>query len=251
MDYDKLSPTYFAEQQQKISRLQSQISARDLASALSLGRVVPEEHDLALGTGRRLNMAVMFVDVVGFSAKTTLTLAEQHSMLNALNLFFTTLTRIATDYGGIVEKNTGDGLMIYFEDGGGDPSAPGVRRAVACSLTMQRICRDGLQPAWNALGVPHLPFRISIEYGELTIAKLGLPRGFNSYVAIGSAANFAAKMLAKGGPGDIVMGHRAMLQMPQDWQRDFFSKIEEPSGWVFGGTDIPYPVFKFTGVWRE
>jgi site-specific recombinase XerD len=37
--------------------------------------------------------------------------------------------------GDTVEKNTGDGLMAYFEDGG-QQGEPGSKRAVACALTM-------------------------------------------------------------------------------------------------------------------
>jgi len=41
-------------------------------------------------------------------------------MLRVLNLFFTEMIRIVEDYGGAVEKNTGDGLMAYFEDRAAD-----------------------------------------------------------------------------------------------------------------------------------
>ena len=37
-------------------------------------------------------------------------------LLAALNLFFSELVKVAEDYGGTVEKNTGDGLMAYFDE---------------------------------------------------------------------------------------------------------------------------------------
>ena len=56
-------------------------------------------------------------------------------LLRVFDFFFTEMIRIAEDYGGTVEKNTGDGLMAYFEDGGGHRES-GAKRAVACALTM-------------------------------------------------------------------------------------------------------------------
>jgi class 3 adenylate cyclase len=37
-----------------------------------------------------------------------------------LNLHCSEMTRVAEEYGGTVEKNTGDDLMAYFEDNSGD-----------------------------------------------------------------------------------------------------------------------------------
>jgi adenylate cyclase len=42
-------------------------------------------------------------------------------MLRVLNLYFSEMIKIAEEYGGTVEKNTGDGLMAYFEDNSGEP----------------------------------------------------------------------------------------------------------------------------------
>ena len=48
------------------------------------------------------------------------------------------MIRIAEEYGGNVEKNTGDGLLAYFNDDEGTPPEFGPKRAVACALTMSR-----------------------------------------------------------------------------------------------------------------
>jgi class 3 adenylate cyclase len=81
-------------------------------------------------------MAVMFLDICGFSGRPADTPADQDVLLRALNLFFTEMFRIAEDYGGTVEKNTGDGLMAYFEDQASDGRVSGCQRAVAAALTM-------------------------------------------------------------------------------------------------------------------
>ena len=80
-----------------------------------MGRVVPEDEDLVLGSGRQLNLAVLFLDISGSSNRPSGTHEAQNKFLPALNLFFSELVRIVEEYGGTVEKNTGDGLMAYFE----------------------------------------------------------------------------------------------------------------------------------------
>jgi len=44
--------------------------------------------------------------------------------------FWVKWVKIAEDYGGVVEKNTGDGLMAYFNDGEGTPPEGGCSRVI-------------------------------------------------------------------------------------------------------------------------
>jgi class 3 adenylate cyclase len=52
-----------------------------------VGRIVPDDEDLAIGSGRRLNVAVLFLDISGFSKRPSETEAEQTLLLKVLNLF--------------------------------------------------------------------------------------------------------------------------------------------------------------------
>jgi class 3 adenylate cyclase len=78
-------------------------------------------------------MAVMFIDICDFSIRPMESLEEQDLTLRVLNLFFTEMIKVAEDYGGNIEKNTGDGLMVYFNDGEGSPAEKGAKRAVAAA----------------------------------------------------------------------------------------------------------------------
>ena len=121
MEYTRLTDAYWKNQIGRIEGSRQTIVARD--EAASVGRVIPGEETLAIGTGRRIDIAVMFIDICGFSSRSSNTLAEQDLLLRSLNLFFTEMTRIAEDYGGTLEKNTGDGLMAYFLNDAGGTSA--------------------------------------------------------------------------------------------------------------------------------
>src|SRR5262245_32205112 len=113
MNFDRLTSDYFSKIRERTQKSAKKIKANPLPSVL--GRVVPDEEDLVIGTGRRVEVAVLFLDISGFSQRLSNTSEEQGLLLKGLNLFFTEMVRTVEDYGGTVEKNTGDGLMAYFE----------------------------------------------------------------------------------------------------------------------------------------
>lgn len=157
MNYDGLDRAYWESQITRIEGLRAKIAARASSPA---GRVIPDDTDLAIGTGRRLNLTVMFIDITRFSTRRSITADEQELMLRVLNLFFTEMIRLVEDYGGAVEKNTGDGLMAYFEDQPGDDrGAISVKRAIACALTMAAANEFLISPILRATDVPPLEFR--------------------------------------------------------------------------------------------
>lgn len=248
MDYDGLKKSYWQSQAERIEQLRRRISERP---EIGSGRVVPEDDTLRIGDGKRMNMAVMFIDICDFSSRKMETTAEQDLILRTLNLFFTEMTRIAEEYGGHVEKNTGDGLLIYFVDNEGDPKELGAKRAVAAALTMMASNAYLLGPILKASHTEELAFRVSIDYGKVTIARLGPPRRYNANVAIGTTANFASKMLKHAGKNEIVLGEEAKKQLPIDWQILWTEPHPSNTGWVYRQSQEPYLLYKYTGRWRR
>jgi class 3 adenylate cyclase len=248
MLYDGLQASYWHAQQQRIEALRAKISQRHQAGE---GRVVPDDNSLTLGDGRRLKMAIMFLDISGFSSRSMETAEEQDLTLRVLNLFFTELIRIAEEYGGNVEKNTGDGLMVYFKDNEGTPLERGVKRGVACALTMFAATLSLINPILRATPTPEIQFRVSMDYGNVTIARLGPPRRFNSNVAVGTTANVASKLLTLASPGDIVLGELARNELPVVWQKHWTRLIPENTGWVYRSTGHHYPAYRYIGRWSR
>jgi class 3 adenylate cyclase len=195
-------------------------------------------------------MAVLFLDISGFSKRPSETEDEQTMLLKVLNLFFTEMIKIAEEYGATVEKNTGDGLMAYFEDGVGPLDETGSKRAVACALTMMAANQHLIKPILDATPVSDIKFRISVDSGTVTIARLGAARRFNANVAIGATANFACKMLSFAEPGEIVIGATVRDRLPLTWHQ-FTQCTTVTTGWVYTRTGLPYPLYKYTGRWNR
>lgn len=248
MDFNSLRKSYWNSQIDRVERVRRQIAER---LGVKSGRTVPELPDLALGTGRRLSAAIMFLDISGFSNRPSETEEEQVSQLAALNLFFSEMIKIAEDYGGTVEKNTGDGLMAYFEDGTSDPPENGSHRSVACALTMFAAAELLINPILLRSGIEQIRFRICIDYGKVTIAKLGSPRRFNAIVAIGTTANLASKMLSAAKPGELLLGENVKKSLPLDWQTSWVTLHTFNTGWVYRATGLPYSYYLYRGRWTQ
>jgi adenylate cyclase len=249
MNYDGLERTYWEAQIQRVERLRSRIAER---AEVTAGRVVPDDTDLVIGSGRRLNATVLFTDISGFSSRPSASPQDQEMMLRVLNLFFTEMIRIVEDYGGSVEKNTGDGLMAYFEDRALlDPGASSVKRAIACALTMDATNEYLIGPVLRASGVEPLKFRTTMDYGAITVARIGAAQRFNANVAIGNTANFASRMLTLVGPGDIALGGSAHAKSPQEWRSAWCDLSPVVTGWTYIGSSLPYPLYLYRGRWAR
>lgn len=247
MNYDCLQKQNWEAQQLRVELLRQKIASRN---AIGNGRVVPSNDDLAIGEGRRLNMAVMFIDISGFSSRMMESAEEQDVMLRVLNLFFSEMIKIAEEYGGNVEKHTGDGLLIYFNDSEGTPAETGTKRAVACALTMFAANDQLINPILINSRVQPINFRASIDHGPVTIARIGAARRFNANVAIGTTANIAAKMLRHAAPGQLVIGELARDQLPESWKTQFTAEHPASTGWHYRSTGFPYRLYIYLGRWQ-
>ena len=165
-----------------------------------------------------------------------------------LSLFFSEMIKIAEDYGGVVEKNTGDGLLAYFEDNSPAPT-PASQKAVAAALTMFAANEYLIGPILRRSAIAALTFRISVDYGPVTVGTLGAPRRFNAVVAIGTPANFASKMLAHAQAGELVVGEQAKLQLPTAWQVNYTELALVYTGWTYVVSGLPYPLYRYIGRW--
>ena len=247
MDYEQLEKGYWLNQVSRVQSFRAKIAARE--RVVVEGRVLPEEEDLSIGTGRRLSMAILFIDLCGSSSRPCESLEEQDLLVRAYDLFFGEMVRIAEEYGGEVEKNTGDGLMAYFEEQGGNPTAEPCKRALSCALTMLYTNLNLITPIISATpNLDPLRFRVGIDYGPVTISQLGSSKRFTSLVAVGNTANVASKMLDCAEENEIIVGENVFRRLPLHWQKwCVVHKLD--TGYLFASTKTPYRFFKYTSRW--
>jgi adenylate cyclase len=214
----------------------------DRIRGITEGRVMPDRDQVTIGSGRRFDLAVLFLDICGFSSRPNWTPEEQGQMLAVMNIFMAEMLNIVRDFGGTYEKNTGDGLMAYFGEQGATP-ADRVRPAVEAAVVMHYVNDRLMTPWFSDQGLPPIAFRIGIDVGPVTIARVGLHGENSSIVAIGTTANVACKLMNRIPDGGICIGQQVYANLPAGWQTAC-RRCPEPSGFVYTLTQAPYEAWE-------
>ncbi len=155
-----------------------------------------------LKTHRR-EIAVVFLDLRGFTAFAEA--ADPEEVMNVLREYHAAMGTLILAHEGTLERFTGDGIMIFFNDPVvvPNPAEPALRMAVA----MQEQAAALLQK-WQQQG-HDLGFGIGVARGYATIGAIGF-EGRWDYGAIGNVTNLAARLCAEAKPGQILVSRRVL-----------------------------------------
>jgi class 3 adenylate cyclase len=142
----------------------------------------------------RRDVTVVFLDLRGFTRFAER--VEPEPLMAMLREFHAAMGRLIIEYQGTLERFTGDGMMIFFNDP--VPIANPTERAIRMALAMQREFRT-LCDRWRDRQV-ELDLAIGIAEGPATIGAIGF-EGRIDYGAIGHVTNLAARLCdeARGG----------------------------------------------------
>jgi adenylate cyclase len=172
--------------------------------------VVASGHENLLDSHRRA-VAVLICDMRGFSAFSEL--AEPEEVMLVLREYHKTLGVLTDKYEATVERFTGDGLLVVFNDP--VPCADPPLRAVHMAVEMRDEVTK-LSQKWGRSG-HDLGFGIGIAYGYATLGTIGY-EGRLQYSVTGKVANLAARLCdeAKNGQILIDIGVRSAAEMHAD-----------------------------------
>jgi class 3 adenylate cyclase len=149
----------------------------------------------------RRDIAVAFCDLRGFTAFAET--AEPEEVLDLLREYHDALGPIVTRSEGTLDKFSGDGLMVFFNDP--LPCADAPERAVAMALEM-RAAVAPLQARWRRRG-RRIGFGVGIAQGYATLGQIGFAERVD-YTAIGTVCNLAARLCAEAQDGQILVSGR-------------------------------------------
>jgi class 3 adenylate cyclase len=149
----------------------------------------------------RRDIAVAFCDLRGFTAFAET--AEPEEVLDLLREYHDALGPIVTRSEGTLDKFSGDGLMVFFNNP--LPCADAPERAVAMALEM-RAAVAPLQARWRRRG-RRIGFGVGIAQGYATLGQIGFAERVD-YTAIGTVCNLAARLCAEAQDGQILVSGR-------------------------------------------
>ena len=145
------------------------------------------KNDEPLKQVRTENVAVLFADIVGFTAY-----ADGRSpaeVIGTLRRFHERMEREIFRHEGTLDKYLGDGLMATF--GTPFPGASDAGNALRCAQTMLGSI-DDLNRERRHRGEPPIRISIGLHYGQVVLGDIGLNR--LEFAVIGTTVNAASRL---------------------------------------------------------
>jgi class 3 adenylate cyclase len=155
-----------------------------------------------LKTHRR-EVTVVFLDLRGFTAFAET--AEPEEVMGVLREYHAGMGKLILEHEGTLERFTGDGMMIFFNDP--VPVTNPAERAIRMALAMRQRVAE-LTVKWRKLGY-ELDFGVGIAQGYATIGGIGF-EGRWDYGAIGTVTNLASRLCGEAKPSQILVSQRLL-----------------------------------------
>jgi class 3 adenylate cyclase len=149
----------------------------------------------------RGQVTVFFCDLRGYTA--FVNSVEPEDLMGVLREYHAVLGELVHRYEGTLERFTGDGLMVFFNDP--VPQPDHAERAVRMALEMRERV-DELSRHWRERGYD-LGFGIGIAMGDATLGRIGF-EGRSDYAAIGRTTNLAARLCSEAADSQVLVSQR-------------------------------------------
>jgi class 3 adenylate cyclase len=146
---------------------------------------------------------VVFLDLRGFTAFAET--SEPEEVMGVLREYHAAMGEIILAHEGTLERFTGDGMMIFFNDPVPVPNPH--ERAVRMAVEMRERVIE-LLARWQKRGF-ELALGMGIAHGYATIGAIGF-EGRWDYGAIGTVTNLAARLCGEAAPGQILISRRLL-----------------------------------------
>ena len=156
----------------------------------------------------RREVTVVFLDLRNFTAFAET--SEPEEVMRVLREFHTEMGKLILEHGGTLERFTGDGMMIFFNDPVvvPDPAARALHMAVAMR---ERV--NEMSIVWGKHGYD-LSLGIGIAQGYATIGAIGFEERLD-YGAVGAVTNLAARLCGEAKGGQILTNRKTLSQFEQ------------------------------------
>ena len=166
----------------------------------------------------RREISVVFIDLRGFTAFAETN--EPEVVMQALHDYHTVMGQLIQRFGGTLERFTGDGMMVFFNDP--VPIPDPARRAVEMALAMRDEARI-LKDRWGRHGF-ELGAGMGIALGYATLGAIGFEQRID-YGAIGTVTNLASRLCAEAASGEILVSQRVHAEIDGQFRTEPLGEV--------------------------
>ncbi len=215
-------------QLESLSRLKRFFSSQLAEAIVSGGAADP------LASHRR-EIVVVFLDLRGFTAFAEI--SEPEEVMLVLREYHAEMGKLILAHEGTLERFTGDGIMIFFNDPVvvPNPSERALRMAVA-----MRDRVEEMSAGWRKHGYD-LSLGIGIAKGYATIGAIGF-EGRLDYGAIGAVTNLAARLCGEAKGGKILTNRKTLSEFEHLVDAEAMGEVQ------FKGFAKPVSTFSVTAL---
>ena len=221
---------------QKIARQAEQRLALERFLSPEVAEMAMANPDIRLG-GANQKATVLFADIRGFTAISES--LEPARIVEILNEYFTRVSDVISDHGGMIDKYMGDAVMAVFgvPISKGNDAASAVETAIQIQQLMVEMNRDAAARHW-----PELRIGIGITTGIVTAGNIGSPRRLD-YTVVGDTVNIASRLMSSAEGGEILISESTAGDIG-----DAFN-LQQLAALQLRGRSEPVRVFNV--VWQE
>jgi len=179
---------------ERVGRLKRFLAPQIVDTIVSSGGETILEH-------HRRDIVVLFCDMRGFTAFSET--GEPEDVMAVLGEYHDALGPLIHRYEGTLERFTGDGMLVLFNDPVPcpDPALRAARLAVEMREAVASLARS-----WIARG-HEIGFGVGIAQGYATLGRIGF-EGRSDYTSIGTVTNLAARLCDEAKDGQILVTRR-------------------------------------------
>jgi class 3 adenylate cyclase len=217
-------------------RVRSQVEELDRLGRLrrflspQLAKLVVDAGDDSFLRSHRREIVVVFCDLRGFTPFAEA--SEPEEVMEVLGTYHRELGELIRRFEGTLERFTGDGLMVFFNDPlpCPDAAARAIRMAVEMRERVRALARD-----WAEDG-HQLSLGVGVAQGYATLGRIGF-EGRYDYAAIGSVTNLAARLCGEAKPWQVLVTRRVLTAAGDGPEATSLGDVR------LRGFSRPFPVF--------
>ena len=181
-----------------------------------------------------MNCCIGIVDIVGSCQ--IVTRLRKDMVCPFYRTFLDEMSYIIRKSNGIAVKNVGDCVLYYFPQTSETSKREAFVDSMECGMKMI-AARDTVNSKLRQRGLPHISYRISSDYGLVTLTK----RGDFTEDIFGPTVNICSRLNKMAKPNNMVIGGD-LHQVVKSFEEYKFSLASEYQN----GLKLQYPVYSIS-----